>query len=296
MKYKIYIITGPTASGKSAYAVDLALKINGEVISADSRQVYIGLDIGTAKVTTAEMRGVRHHLLDICEPKLVSDVDYEPFSVSDWLYQARTAIEDIVSRDRVPIVCGGTGFYIDALLYGLPDNGAPDHELRRELDRQSIEQLNKEYNLNINNKRRLIRTIEILKSGRVIQPRSRIPIYDATIIDMYRENNLNREILRSRLVERATERCDAMIKETQTLINIKHIDHEWLSTVGIEYRQILNFLNQKDLNKEIDDNDNADLVNNDYDELISLIVTKSMQYAKRQSTWNRKFLLINQAL
>ena len=197
MKYKIYTITGPTASGKSAYAVDLALKINGEVINADSRQVYRYLDIGTAKVTAGEMRGVRHHLLDIREPKLVSDVDYQPFSVSDWLYQARAAIEDIVSRDRVPIVCGGTGFYIDALLYGLPDNGAPDYELRRELDRQSIDQLNKDYNLNINNKRRLIRTIEILRSGRVIQPRSRIPMYDATIVDMYRENNLNREMLKS---------------------------------------------------------------------------------------------------
>ncbi len=268
---KIYVITGPTASGKTAKAIELALAQNGEVINADSRQVYVGLDIGTAKATTEEMKGVRHHLLDIREPKLVIDTDYIPFSVSEWLRLAEAATGDILSRGKVPIVCGGTGFYIDALLYGLPDNGSPDYSLRKELDLRSIEQLNKEYNLNINNKRRLIRAIEILKSGRVIQPRSRVPRYEAIVIDMYKENSLNRETLKARLEKRGRDRIDMIISEIETLIKVKQIDPEWLCTIGIEYKQILKTIAEKD-------------------DIIKNIVTRSLQYAKRQITWNKKYL------
>src|SRR5665213_4262977 len=106
---KVLVIVGPTASGKSALAIALAKKFKGEIISADSRQVYRGLDVGTGKVTTREMQGVPHHLLDIASPK-------KNFSAGDFERQARNALKNIAAKHKLPIVAGGTGFYIDALL------------------------------------------------------------------------------------------------------------------------------------------------------------------------------------
>ena len=124
---KILILVGPTASGKSGLAVELARKFNGEVISADSRQVYKGLDRGTGKVTKREMKGVRHHLLDISSPK-------RTFSAQDFVDRAARAIEEIRSRGKLPIITGGTGFYIDALTRRIVlSDVAPDPKLRERL-------------------------------------------------------------------------------------------------------------------------------------------------------------------
>ena len=111
-KPKIIVITGPTATGKSDLAVSIALKFNGEIISADSRQVYKGMDIGTGKITQKEMRGVPHHLLDIVNPNT-------RFTVTDWANSAKKIISEIISREKLPIICGGTGFYISSLVDGI---------------------------------------------------------------------------------------------------------------------------------------------------------------------------------
>jgi tRNA dimethylallyltransferase len=128
---KVLIIVGPTASGKSALAVMLAKKFHGEVISADSRQVYRGLNIGTGKVTKSEMGGVRHHLLDVASPK-------KAFSAGDFVKRGRIAIEDISRRGKLPVVAGGTGFYIDALVgrISLPE-AKPDAALRKKLSKKA---------------------------------------------------------------------------------------------------------------------------------------------------------------
>lgn len=108
---KVLVITGPTATGKTALGVELALRLRGEVISADSMQVYRGMDIGTAKVTAAEARGVPHHMVDVAEP-------WEPYSVSQWVEAAAACAEDILARGKLPVIVGGTGLYIDSLLSG----------------------------------------------------------------------------------------------------------------------------------------------------------------------------------
>ena len=124
---RILCIAGPTASGKSSRAVEEALARGGEVISVDSRQVYRGLDIGTEKVSVEEMRGVPPHLIDI------RDVN-EPYSAGDFIADASRLIEEIAGRGKLPILVGGTHFYFDALLHGLPDGTPPDQELRRKLE------------------------------------------------------------------------------------------------------------------------------------------------------------------
>ena len=172
MKNKILVIVGPTAGGKSALAVRLAKKLNGEIISADSRQVYKGLNIGTGKITKKEMRGVPHHLLDIINPK-------KRFSAADFVRLGRKVIADIWARGRTPIICGGTGFYIDALLGKVPfPNVPPNTALRKRLAGKTAPELftilkkwNSAWAKKIENNyserhnpRRLIRAIEIAKS------------------------------------------------------------------------------------------------------------------------------------
>src|SRR3989344_1068774 len=134
MGIKILCIVGPTASGKSSRAVEEALKRNGEVISVDSRQVYRGLDIGTEKITAEEMRGVPHNLIDIRDPN-------ETYSAGDFVTDATRLIEEISARGKLPILVGGTHFYFDALLHGLPMGTDTNPALREELDALPTEEL-----------------------------------------------------------------------------------------------------------------------------------------------------------
>ena len=131
-KPKVIVILGPTASGKSDLAIKIALKFNGQIISADSRQVYKGLDIGTGKVTKAEQKLVKHYLLDVCSPKKI-------FTVVDYQRLAKQALNKILADGKVPIICGGTGFYIDALIYDLKfPEVAPNTKLRKNLKKTSL--------------------------------------------------------------------------------------------------------------------------------------------------------------
>ncbi len=138
-KPKVIVVLGQTATGKSDLAVELAKHFDGEVISADSRQVYRGMDLGSGKITKGEMQGVPHHLLDVASPQ-------ETFTVADFQKLGKEAIEDILTRGKVPIVCGGTGFYIDALVYEMDFPAVPpNEELRKELGEKSLEELQEIY-------------------------------------------------------------------------------------------------------------------------------------------------------
>ena len=166
-KQQVLIIVGPTSSGKSALAVELARKFGGEVISADSRQVYRGLNIGTGKIAKREMRGVRHHLLDVASPK-------KYFSADEFVRKGKVALSNILQNDKMPIIVGGTGFYIDALVgrIALP-NVPPDKKLREKLEKKTAAQLfamlkqrdpRRAKTIEPQHKRRLIRALEIVAS------------------------------------------------------------------------------------------------------------------------------------
>ena len=171
-KPKILVVVGPTASGKTGLAIELAKRFNGEVISADSRQVYRGLDIGTAKTTKEEMDGVPHHLIDVADPK-------EVYNASDFKQGAEAAIADIVARGKLPIVAGGTFFYVDILLgrVALPDV-PPNEQLRKKLEEKSAAELYQELQakdprraaeIDPQNKRRVIRALEIARELDYVQ-------------------------------------------------------------------------------------------------------------------------------
>jgi len=135
MKYKIIVILGTTATGKSSLAVKVAKKFNGEVISADSRQVYKGLNIGTGKITKKDMKGVPHHMLDVVSPKKV-------FSVSLFQKKTEKIIADIISRNKIPIICGGTGFYIQSIVEGVTlPKVPPNKALRKKLEKNTPQEL-----------------------------------------------------------------------------------------------------------------------------------------------------------
>lgn len=181
-KPKVIVILGQTATGKSDLAVKIARKFNGEVISADSRQVYTGLDIGTGKITKAEMQNVPHHLLDVANPKT-------KFTVAEYQKLAIYAIAEIVKRKRIPIICGGTGFYIDAITRGIVFPEVPPNlKLRKTLEKKSAQELfkilktldkNRAKNIDSKNKVRLIRAIEIVKAlGKVPKIKESEPKYE----------------------------------------------------------------------------------------------------------------------
>lgn len=272
-KHKLLVILGPTAVGKSDLAVRLAEKYNGEVISADSRQVYTGLDIGTGKITAPEMRGIPHHLLDITDP-------HERMTAIEWKTLAEKAISDIISRGKLPIICGGTGFYISTLIddLGFPDVEA-DTDEQKELEAKTVDELFRELKkvdparsstIDPKNKRRLARAIIIARKLGAVPPvtRSAEPKYDALMIGVRLPDNELKERIQKRLVSR----IDAgMIDEARTLYE-KGITYERMDELGLEYRYLSYFL-QNQLTRE---------------ELIERLSTKIWQYAKRQMTWFKR--------
>ncbi len=240
-KQKILIIVGPTSSGKSALAVDLARKFNGEVISADSRQVYKGLDIGTGKVTKTEMRGVPHHLLDVASPT-------ERFTAKQFTENARRSIEEISAAGKLPIVAGGTGFYIDALVgrVALPDV-APNEDLRRELEDKTPSELfallkkkdpRRAKDIDRHNARRLVRALEIAAAlGKSPRPHRSSP-YNALWIGISPpEEALNKKIT-ARLLSRIKR---GMIAEGKRL-HEAGLSYKRMHELGLEYRAIARYL------------------------------------------------------
>lgn len=270
-KPRVIALVGPTASGKSDLAVFLAQKIAGEVISADSRQVYKDLDIGTGKITKKEMEGVPHHLLDVVSPK-------KTYTVAQFKKDAEKAIEDIVASGKTPIVCGGTGFYIDALLLGqsFPEV-KPDKKLRENLEKKSAVQLfarlkkldpNRAKTIDPQNKVRLIRAIEITNSlGKVPKQKSLVP-YDVVWIGIDIPKEKLTERIHARLITRLKK---GMVAEAKKL-HEEGLSYKRMRELGLEYRYLADFLQNK-ISKE---------------EMIEGLDKAIRDYAKRQMTWFKR--------
>ena len=282
MKQPLYIIAGPTAAGKSALAVALAKKINGEVISGDSMQVYRGMDIGTAKITPEEMEGVPHHLIDCVEP-------WEEWNVAKFVELAREAIEDIASRGRVPIVAGGTGFYLHALAYGAefePEETAS--ECRRALEARAETEEGRAglYDqlvavdpaaaeaIHPNNIKRVIRALEYhLQTGGLISEHNKKLRAKESPYDLH-FYVLNMD--RARLYERIDRRVDLMIEsglvEEVRGLRAKGCDRSLVSMQGLGYKEIIAYL-EGEISLE---------------EAVRVLKRDTRHFAKRQLTWFRR--------
>jgi tRNA dimethylallyltransferase len=246
MQPKVLILVGPTASGKSALGVELARRFKGEVISADSRQVYRGLDIGTGKITKKEMEGVPHHLLDVASPK-------RPFSAQRFARSAGKEIATMIYHSGLPIVVGGTGFYIDALLgrIALPDV-APDTHARAALKKRSAAQLYAQLKQidparalalsspsERNNKARLIRAIEIVRAlGSVPALSSPTPPYDALWIGIVPTDVELKRGIAERLRARMKR---GMVAEAKRL-HARGLSYKRMRELGLEYRSLARHL------------------------------------------------------
>lgn len=271
---KTLVIAGPTASGKSSMAIEMAQRYDGEIISADSRQIYRGMDIGTGKVTQEEQSLIPHHLLDIRELN-------EDYNVTDFTRDAKMLIVDIRSRGKLPIICGGTGFWIQALIDNQVFPAAlPNPSLRQELSLLSTAELfaklslldqKRAVTIDRNNPIRLIRAIEIA------QVLGKVPLKTSNTDNAKKffiiALNPPKEILHEKIRVRLDERFEqGMVKEVQRL-HAQGVSFERLENFGLEYRWIALFLQNK----------------------ISLIAMKeklffaSIHYAKRQLTWLRRF-------
>lgn len=274
IKPKIIIILGQTATGKSDFAVEIAKQIGGEIISADSRQVYKGMNWGTGKITKNEMRSVLHYLLDVTSPSKV-------FSVNDFQKKAIKAIEGISHNDKTPIICGGTGFYINAITNGtIFPNVPPNKKLRDELSRKTKEQLIKILekldkvrlkNIDQDNPVRLIRAIEIAKAlGKV--PTIHQDLHNSKYEFLKIGLTLPSEILKERIKTRLFARIKkGMIKEVKNL-HKDGVSWKRMNSLGLEYRYVALYL-QKKLSKE---------------EMIEKLNTEIWHFAKRQKTWFKR--------
>jgi tRNA dimethylallyltransferase len=239
---KLVVIVGTNASGKSSLGLELARFFNGEVVSADSRQVYRGLDIGTGKLTPAEMCEVPHHLID------VADLD-SVFSLADYQRLAYAAIDDILERGRVPFLVGGTGLYVRAVTrgYNLVDV-PPDHDLRRQLERRASEDLWRELEaldpvaaeiIKPRNKRRLIRALELWQNGRKYSEQlANTPRYSSLQLGLTWPPDLLRERIMKRLLTRIGE---GMVQEAEKLL-ASGVRPEKLDSLGLEYRHLLRYV------------------------------------------------------
>ena len=261
-KQKVLIIVGSTSSGKSALAVKLAQKFDGEVISADSRQVYRGLNIGTGKITKREMKGVSHHLLDVASPKKV-------FSADNYVNLAKKVIEDVSKRGKLPIVAGGTGFYVDALVGRVAfPNVPPNAKLRAQLDRKSAAQLfamlkkkdprrarSMDTPSERNNKVRLIRALEIAATLRRPRPVPRSDLstgrgkYDVFWIGIALPMRTLEKKIASRLFARIKQGMVAEVKR----LHAGGLSYKRMEELGLEYRSLARFLQGKITREEMAD-------------------------------------------
>lgn len=280
-KAKVIIIGGPTAVGKTKTAIELAKRLNGEVISADSMQIYKGMDIGSAKPDMAEREGIVHHLLDVAEPMA-------PFSVSDFKRLAEEAIDDIHSRGKVAIVAGGTGLYVNALLYEMDFSGTDEDTEERRALRRMAEELGSEklhhelkcldpeaaMRIHPNNIKRVIRAIEIARGS------------DGSVKDFAKDLVKNERYDfflmgltgdRKKLYDRINRRAQIMIDQGLIhevgLLKNMGLDDSFTSMKGIGYKEIFPYLEGKQT----------------LEETIETIQQNTRRYAKRQLTWFRRY-------
>jgi tRNA dimethylallyltransferase len=295
-KTKLLVILGPTAVGKSDMAVDVALWIakneiadykGAEIISADSRQVYRGLNIGTGKVTEKEKNGIPHHLIDIADPQ-------ERLTALDWKIRATTAIEEITARGNLPIICGGTGFYITSLIddLGFPEVPA-DTEEQKKLEERPVEELFAELQkldperaktIDMKNKRRLSRAIII---ARALGSDPKLTSTKDTGESSYDVLQIGLIVpdteLRARIKARLVRRIEAPNKEGINMLQEAeqlhapaphgmNLSYERMEELGLEYRYLAEFLQMKI----------------DKSKLIEILTNKIWQYARRQKAWWKK--------
>lgn len=278
----VLCIAGPTASGKSARAVAEALARNGEIISVDSRQVYRGLDIGTEKITEEEMRGVPHHLLDIRDAN-------ESYSAGDFVADAARLIEEITARGKLPILVGGTHFYFDALLTGLPTGVDANPELREKLEALPTEELfarirerdaRRAVELDPKNRRRLVRALEIIETLGTVPPRPASTAPFGTRFNLVPETLVpewivvidpSREELRARIDARLASALERGLVEEVRRVRAAVSDVR-LNELGLEYRIVGEFLRGE----------------RDEASLLPSLSAKLWQYARRQKAWLRK--------
>jgi len=281
LKPKVIVIVGPTASGKTALSIELAKKINGEIVSCDSMQIYKKMDIGSAKPTTEEMQGIKHYMIDIVEPN-------ERFSVAEYKKQAENAIEEILQKGKVPIVIGGTGLYADSLIYGIEYPEIEfDEEYRKKLEEQANTQqgLKELYEkakkidedaiqkISPNDKKRIIRILEIYHStGKTkteleVESRKNEVKYDYKVFAI--------DMDRSILYDRINRRVDIML-ENGLIEEVKKLLEEYdkfpTAMQGLGYKEVVEYFDGI-LTKE---------------EMIEKIKQETRRYAKRQLTWFRK--------
>ena len=278
-KPKVIVICGPTASGKTALSIELAKKINGEIISCDSMQIYKDMDIGTAKVTQEEMQGIKHYLVDFVSPD-------ERYSVADFKKDAKIAIKEILSKGKTPIVVGGTGLYVDSLIYEIEYPQIEfDEEYRKKLEEQADKEgLEKLYEkakqidpeavtkISKNDKKRIIRILEIYhstgktKTEQEEESRKQLEYdYKVFAIDWDRE----------KLYERINKRVDIMLEQglIEEVQNIKQKYSKFPTAMqGLGYKEVVDYLEGK----------------YSQEEMIEKIKMETRRYAKRQLTWFRK--------
>lgn len=276
---QIVIICGPTAVGKTAVSIKLAQKLNTEIISSDSMQIYRGMDIGTAKIRRGEMQGIRHHMIDIVEPS-------NEYSVSDYSNDALKIIEALFSENKVPLIVGGTGLYINSLIYKMDFNSSKKNEEIRNKYKNIFEEKGVDFLYNIlvsknskiastiekNNVKRVVRALEILDNSDEIRAFEDVKIFQNYKVNMY-VLKMNREVLYKNINKRVDLMInDGLIEEVEKLMKTG-LTSEHQSMKAIGYRQILSYL-EGGISKE---------------DAIELIKRDSRRYAKRQYTWFKRY-------
>ena len=279
-KPKVIVICGPTASGKTALSIQLAQKINGEIISSDSMQIYKNMNIGTAKPDKQEMQGIKHYLLDFVEPN-------QRYSVADYKKDAENAIEDILQKGKVPIIVGGTGLYVDSLIYGIEyPNIEFDENYRKKLEKRAekegLEKLYEEARkidpqamekISRNDQKRILRVLEIYnatgktKTEQEIESRKNEVKYDYRVFAI----NMDRE----KLYDRINKRVDIMIQKglIEEVENLLKKYNEFPTAMQVlGYKEVVEYIQGKVLKEDMIEN----------------IKRESRRYAKRQITWFKK--------
>ncbi len=265
---KLIVIEGTNASGKSALGVALAARFNGEIVSADSRQVYERLDLGSGKITPEEMAGVPHHLLNVVKPG-----DF--FSMADFQRLSCQAIDGILARGRVPFLVGGTGLYVDAVAdgYNLTEN-ATDLALRAELETyetpalyEMLKEKIPDTEIDPRNRHRVMRMLEKLAAGDA-QPAGKTPRYTLLKLGV----TWPREILKQRIDERLEKRLQAgMVEEVKAMLD-DGVSEEFLVKLGLEYKYLTWYLTGK----------------MGYEQMVEELGKAIKRFAKRQMTWFRR--------
>ncbi len=271
-KHKLIVILGPTATGKSDLGVTLARHFGGEIISADSRQVYRGLDIGSGKITKREMKRVPHHMLDVASPRV-------RYTVARYAQEGARAVESIIKKDKLPIIVGGTGMYIDALVYGtiFPD-AKPNPTLRAKLETMATSALfsllkkkdpRRATSIDRNNRRRLIRALEIVDAlGNVPPTTNQTPRFDALFVGLTLPTDTLRVKIRTRLIKRLKQGMLCEVKQLRE----NGLSWKRLDELGLEYRFVSRYLRGL-ISKQ---------------DMLTSLEHEITHYAKRQMTWFKR--------